>query len=136
MNKLLFQCRLVSFLILLSFFIYGWKIMYIATQIAAQWWHDSIWWGVYFVITIPLFLILNLAAAFGLFFMKKFGFWFAYFAILFSTVFFGYPYIPYLAKYINRLFSIEPRYMTVMVINLLLLCYVGYLHVKSRSTNR
>lgn len=132
-NKLTFGCKLVSLLILLSFIIYGWKVAYISFQIAQQ---TNFWWAIYIIITTSLFLFLNASAAYGIFYIKKWGFILAYLAIIFSTIFFSYSYVPFIGKIINNMFSIGPRYITLIVINLLVICYVAYLHGLYRRVNR
>ena|SRR3990167_2885862 len=136
-NKLNFGCKLVSLLILLSFIIDGWEVTYISFQIALyQWWETSFWWAIYLIITTSLFLFLNASAAYGVFYTKKWGFILVYLAIIFSTFFFSYSYVPFIVKIINNMFSIHPRYITFIVINLIVICYVAYLHVLYRRVNR
>lgn len=135
-NKLNFGCKLVSLLILFSFMIYGWKVAYISFQVALQWWQINIWWGIYLIITTSLFLFLNASGAYGLFYTKKWGFILAYLAIIFSTIIFSYSYVPFIGKIINNIFSIGPQYITLIVINLIVVCYVGYLHGLYRRVNR
>ena len=135
-NKLNFGCKLVSLLILLSFIIYGWKVVYISFQLIFQWSQVNMWWGIYFIVTTSLLLFLNASAAYGLFYTKKWGFILAYLAIIFSTIFFSYSYVPFIGKIINNMFSIGPRYITLIVINLIVICYVAYLHGLYRRVNR
>lgn len=135
-NHLNFGCKLISFLMLLSFIVYGWKIPYVSFQVVLQWWPVHMSWALYFIATTVLFLFLNFAAMYGLFFIKKWGFIVAYCAIIFSTIFCGYPYIPFIGKIFNNLFSIGPRYISLIVINLIVICYVGYLHVLYRRLNK
>lgn len=136
MYKIRFGCKLVSLLIVLSFFVYGFRITYIDIQVIYQWWNVSIWWAIFIIITLSSFLALNISAAYGLFYTKKWGFVVTYFAIIFSTFFIGYSYVPFIGKIINNMFSIGPRYITLIVINFIVVCYVGYLHGLYRRINR
>jgi hypothetical protein len=136
MDKIRFGCKLVSLLIVLSFFVYGFRITYIDIQVIYQWWHVSVWWVIYIIITLSSFWALNLSAAYGLFYTKKWGFIVAYFAIIFSTFFIGYSYVPFIGKIINNIFSIGSRYITLIALNLIVVCYVGYLHALYRRINR
>lgn len=136
MDKIKFGCKLVSLLIVLSFFIYGFRISYVEIQVINQWWHVSVGWVTYLITTLVAFWALNLSAVYGLFNIKKWGFAVTYIAILFSTFFIGYAYIPFIGKIINNLFSIGPRYITTIVLNVIVICYVGYLHSLYRRINK
>lgn len=135
MNKITFGCKLVALLIILSFFIYGFRMTYTSIQVMYQWWNisDAFWWEIYLFTTVPLFWLLNITAAYGLFYIKKWCFIATYSAIIFSTLFCGYVYIPFIGKIINNLFSIEHRGITAILLNLVVLCYVGYLHHSYRK---
>src|SRR5437879_1103178 len=111
MNTIKMGCKLVALLILLSFLIYGLKIIYNSLEVISQWWNSSKWWAIYLLVITSLFLFLNLITIYGLLYIKKWGFIFAYVAIMFSTFFFSFTYIPLVGNVINNVFSIEHRYI-------------------------
>ncbi|MEO8402446.1 MAG: hypothetical protein ABI597_11765 [Gammaproteobacteria bacterium] len=135
MLKLKIGCRLVSLLIILSFCMTGLKMAHASLQtISDQWWGTT--WGTYLIILTVLFIILNLAAAYGLFFLKKWSFLITYIAIIVSTLFFSFSYIPYLDAALNNLFSIKVYGMSLFIVNLIVFIVVIYLHRLYRRINK
>lgn len=127
-TTLRFGCRLISLFILTSFLIYGWKIVYISFQVMLHSRQISIWETIYFVIITSLLIMLNGMVAYGLFYIKKWSFILAYFSIVFSTIFYSYPYVPFIGKITNYIFCIEHKSITLTIINFIVICYVIYLH--------
>ena len=124
MKSITARCRLISVLIILTMIVTGWKNTFILekAEIAIQ--HGNISSESIFLIAIgSLFLILNTAAAAGLFFVKRWGFFFAYCAIIFSTIFFSTPYVPIISKILPF-----PLWISLIIINCIILFYTIYLH--------
>ncbi|KTD20610.1 Uncharacterised protein [Legionella israelensis] len=128
MKKILFGCRLVSCLMVLTLVIH-WKVPVIPFQLILQ--QPDIlngWmgWTLYFVIMGALFFILNLIAAIGLFAVRKWGFKIGYLAIICSNLS-GISYLPI------KFFLSQPSIIPMIIINLVLLSYVIYLDISSRK---
>jgi hypothetical protein len=114
-----FGCRLLSFIFALSL-ITGRENIFLAFS-AIYPFNDSI-----ILITVGLlFLLLNLSAAIGLFWLKKFGFICAYIAIIFSTVFLSTIYLPITSKIFPNTINI----ILLFVINAIVLSYIIYLDI-------
>jgi len=97
MKNIIFGCKLISFLMVLTVILH-WKIIIGPFQMLQQ---PDIWNGwmgtmVYLIITGILFVLLNLIAAVGLFFLKRWGFIAGYLAIILSTYPLGICYIPFI----------------------------------------
>ena len=125
--------RLVSFLMFLTF-VLNWKVPVIALQAAFQ--QTDFMWLSFTIITVVLFIILNLIAAIGLFFLKKWSFSISYLAIIFSTVFFSISYIPLISKISNFFLPQTFHPIPVILINSLILIYLIYLDVSYRRDRR
>lgn len=114
------KCKIVALLIILVV-INHWRVM---TNITLP---SHIGWLNYFSTVSILFFALNIAAAIGLFTLKRWGFFVSYIAIAFSTFFFATPYIPVITHFIPHPF----RYTGMIIINLLIMLGVFSLHRKS-----
>ena len=90
--------------------------------------HTNLWWKVFLVVIGSLFFVLNIASAFGLLLVKQWGFWLAYVAIIFSTIFFATSYVPL----IDKIFTENIRYLPMIGGNLIVLAFIVYLHFVSR----
>jgi len=129
MKNIIIGCRLVSFLMVLTLILHG-KVSVVPFQLIFQ--HPNLfheWKGplIYFIITGVLFLILNLIAAVGLFFVRKWGFRAAYLAIISSTLA-GVSYIPLVNKLLYKFFLSQPSIIPMVLINIIILSYVIYLN--------
>lgn len=79
-----------------------------------------------FLITIgTLFFVLNFAAAIGLYYTQKWGFLFAYVAILFSSIVFSTSYVPFS----TLIFSNQTKTFGLIVSNVVVLYYVFYFNL-------
>jgi hypothetical protein len=137
MKNILFGCRLVSFLIIVTL-IMQWKVSVITFQLILQQpgvWNEWMSLMVYFAITGILFVLLNLMAAIGLFTVRKWGFKVSYLAILCSTVV-GISYLPLTYKTFYKFFLSQPSIIPMVIINLCLLSYVVYLDISHRKVFR
>ena len=132
MKNIKIGCRLVSFLIFLTF-VLNWKVP--VTQLQAAFQQADFMWLIFFIITGVLFILLNLIAAVGLFFLKKWSFSISYLAIIFSTVFFSISYIPLISKISNFFLPQTPHHIPMILINSLILIYVIYLDVSCRRND-
>lgn len=79
-----------------------------------------------------LFVLLNLAASLGLFWLKNWGFAVAYTAIIFSTLFLSVSYIPFVSKLIPPAYSSA----SLCIINIAVLLVLVYLHVMIRKVGK
>lgn len=95
---------------------------------------NDIWWMIYLWGIGLVFFILNLATSFGLFFDKRWCFWLAYPAIVFSTIFFSTSYIPLIGG-IYRIFPENIRYILLLIANFIVLAFIAYLHVVSKPSS-
>ena len=100
----------------------------LSIQLTMQMWHIKAWWSIAFAAIASFYLILNLFAAYGMFYVKKWGFIITYIAIIYSTILFSHPYIPFIGSFINILFSIHHYYVTLILLNLIVFCYTIHLH--------
>ena len=121
-------CKLLALLVFLSFLVYGLKFIYSFFVMVPQLWDYSKSWVMFYIPATIIYVFLNLMAAYGLFFIKKWGFAFAYTAILFNTFFLALPSIPFIGKIITGLFSIGNPAITLIIINLMVMGFVAYLH--------
>lgn len=123
MNKIIISCRVVSCLIMLLVLTH-WKIsgLFLVSI-------DTFSGKAFLVVIALLFFLLNTISAFGLFFTKRWGFWFAYIAIIFSTIFFSVAYIPFVSK----IFAENIRYIPMIVGNFLVFIFTAYLHLSLHS---
>lgn len=127
MNIINFGCKLVAILIMLAFVVYGLKITYLSSEVIFHQGHGTLGRGMYLVVLMPIFLFLNMLAAYSIFNVKKWGFVIVYITIIYSTFFFSVSYIPFVNTIINNAFSIGPRYVTVIVLNIIVMAFVAYL---------
>ena len=130
MNKRNISCRVVAFLILLTILL-NWQnvtLMFHANT-------PSFMAEIFLITITTLFLLLNLIAALGLFFTKWWGFWSAYFAIIFSTIFFSTAYIPFV-DLIGKALPTNLVFAPMLLSNVLVLALIIYLHIKSRRAAR
>src|SRR3990167_9760182 len=124
MKKIIFGCRFVSFLMLLTLILH-YRISVVPFQLVFQQpevfneWKSSL---VYLMITGVLFVILNLIAAVGLFAVKKWGFIVGYLAIISSTLA-GISYIPFY-KSLYKFFLSQPSIIPLILSNIVILSYV------------
>lgn len=122
MSDLTFGCRLISFLIGLTTIIALFKNAFILQKIAIL--GNTMSVSSIFLITLgSLLLILNIAAAIGLYFVKKWSFIITYIAIIFTTVFFSIPYIPVIIKVLPF-----HQLTSLLLINAALFIYTVYMH--------
>ena len=131
MKKIIFGCRFVSFLMVLILVVH-WKILAIPFQLMFHQPAISNGWLVYFIVTSMLFVILNLMAAVGLYFLRKWSFNVSYLAIIFSTYPIGISYVPFLSKFLLP----QAPPILMILINLIIFSYVIYLHVLCRKVDR
>lgn len=134
MKNILFGCRLISGLMILSL-ITHWKIPVVPFQLILQQpdiSHEWMSWTLYFAITGILFILLNLMAAIGLFTIKKWSFTVSYLAISCSTLL-GISYLPLTYKSFYRFFLSQPSIIPMIIINLTLLSYTVYLDISYRK---
>lgn len=108
------MCRIFAVLIALVV-VMRWKTLTLISFPAQVGWLN-------FVSTIGLlFFVFNIAAAIGLFLLKRWGFFVSYIAIAFSTFFFSTPYIPIITNLLPR----HWRYAAMLIINIVVvLCIV------------
>lgn len=125
MKNIIFGCRFVSFLMFLTL-ILNWKVPVIQFHAGLQQSNIAIGWLAILIITGVLFIILNLIAAVGLFFLKKWSFSICYVAIIFSTIFFSISYVP-LVSVVSNFFL--PKSPGILLINIIILIYVIYLNI-------
>lgn len=134
MKNILFGCRFVSCLIVLTLIIH-WKVPVVPFQLILQKpniLNGGMDWAIYFLITSVLFILLNLIAAIGLFAVKKWSFTVSYLAIICSSLV-GVSYIPLTYKTFYRFFLSQPSIIPMIIINLVLLSYVIYLDISYRK---
>jgi len=122
MNKKKFGCRLVSFLITVTL-ILNWQNVVIPIQVVMS--QSSDGWSDLLEIIGILFLILNVIAAVGMFFLKRWGFAATYVAIIYSNIFFSTSYIPFVSKILRLPWS----GISLLIVNLLVMIYVVYLQI-------
>jgi len=124
MKRLRYGCRLLAFFITLTLII-GWRKIPISLASPGDAAGYQIFLGV-------MFLLLNGAAACGIFMIKRWGFIVAYIAIIFTTVYYGISYVPYLVNIFHE--PIRPIFLPV--INLGVFLSVIYLHRLSKVVQK
>ncbi len=91
----------------------------------------SFWMSVLTKSFASLFIMLNFAAAVGLFLAKRWSYWTAYFAIGFTTTFLSSAYLPF----INLLFFGKLFFLSLYLSNGLFLALIIYLHLSQVKPN-
>lgn len=135
MKNIIFGCRFVSFLMFLTL-ILNWKVPVIQFQAVLQQRDMASGWLTILITTGMLFIVLNLIAAAGLFFLKKWSFSVCYLAIIFSTIFFSISYVPLISVVSNFFLPKSPGILLILI-NIIFLIYVIYLNILYlRSYNR
>lgn len=127
MKNIQFGCKLISLLIFLTL-ITNWENILILFRLAFQQPNINAW-SLLVISLVSLFLIFNLTAIVGMFLTRRWGFITTYIAIIFSTIFFSTSYLPFVMK----LFPVDVRFVSLIVINLIILLYVIYLDIISRK---
>lgn len=122
MNNMKFACRFFACLIILVLIINFGNLLIFRVNTSIQ--------GDIFIFALgSLYLVLNLLSVLGLFFGKQWGFWFAYVAIIFTTIFFSTSYIPW----ISSLFQENIRFIPMIISNFVVLISIGRLHFLSHK---
>ena len=127
MKNIHIGCKFISILIILVLFL-NWKNVTVPLQLASQQPGITVWTVFLSAIGI-LFLLLNAMAAIGMYLTKWWGFIATYAAVIFSTIFFSTSYVPL----IGELFPEQGRFISLVVINLLVFAYTAYLNLASRK---
>ena len=128
MNNLKIACRFFACLIILVLAINFKNLLIFQANTSIS--------GYIFISTIgSSYLVLNLLSACGLFFRKQWGFWIAYAAIIFTTIFFSTSYIPG----ISNLFPPSQeniRFIPMVVGNFVVLIFIACIHFLSHRKQK
>lgn len=131
MKPIKWGCRLIAFFIFITL-ILGWQNIYIPYKMAFQQ-NNLNSWTAFLTLIGTLYLALNIAAAWGIFLVKKWAFWIAYIAIIFSTIFFGMSYLPLTHTMSHLFLPTNMHYIPTLGINILFISCIVWLQIASRK---